>query len=266
MNSRKIIYWIILVLLFIAVFLFGIWIGVKKIAYNVPQPDAVDFSLFWDAYNKLKDNFINPSEITSQKIIYGAIRGMTDSLGDDYTNFFDPNQAQKFQEDLSGSFDGIGVEIGIKKDLLTIISPLKGTPGEEAGLKSGDVILKIDGQDSASMTTDEAINLIRGPKGTKIILTILRDDWDSAKDIEIIRDTIEIPSIEWSLKDPDIAYMQINQFGDTLSSDFERIALEILQSPAKKIILDLRSNPGGYLSTAQDIAGWFLEKGKIVTI
>lgn len=266
MNSKKIIYSIILCLLFIAVFVCGAWFGVKKIAYNVPQPNTIDFSLFWDAYNQLKDNFINPSNITNQKILYGAIRGMTDSLGDDYTNFFDPSQAQKFKQDLFGSFNGIGVEIGIKKDLLTVIAPLKGTPGEKAGLKSGDIILKIDGKDTANITADEAVESIRGPKGTEVTLAILREDWNNSKNIKITRDTIEIPTIDWSLKDDNVAYIQIYQFGEKISSDFAIVASEILQSSAKKIILDLRDNPGGYLSATQDIAGWFLEKGKTVTI
>jgi carboxyl-terminal processing protease len=266
MNNKKIIYPIILVVAFLAVFSLGAWVGVTKIAYHVPQPGTVDFSLFWDAYNKLQQNFIDPSKITDQKVVYGAIEGMTNSLGDPYTDFFDPDQAQRFQQDLAGSFEGIGVEIGIKKDLLTVIAPLKGTPGQKAGLKSGDIIVKINGKDATNMTADEAVNLIRGPKGTAVTLTILRDDWNTTKDIKIIRDTIKVPSIEWSLKDKDIAYVQIYQFDETLSSDFKNIALQILQSPAKRIILDLRDNPGGYLSVAQDLAGWFLQNGQTVTI
>lgn len=266
MNNKKIIYRIILFVCFVVVFGLGVWIGTTKIAYHVPQPDTIDFSLFWDAYNKLQQNFIDPSKIDNQKVIYGAIEGMTNSLGDPYTDFFDPTQAHRFQQDLSGSFEGIGVEIGIKKDLLTVIAPLNGTPGQKAGLKSGDIIVKIDGQDSANMTTDEAVNLIRGKKGTPVILTIVRDSWNNTKEIKIIRDTIKIPSIEWSLKDGDIAYIQIYQFDDVLSSDFKTIALKILQSSAKKIVLDLRDNPGGYLSVAQDIAGWFLKNGQTVTI
>ena len=266
MNAKKIICSVILVLCLILVFVLGAWVGVNKIAYYVPQPGTIDFSLFWDAYDKIRENFIDTSKITDQKIIYGAIEGMANSLGDPYTDFFDPSRAQRFQQDLSGSFDGIGVEIGIKKDLLTVIAPLKGTPGQQAGLKSGDIILKIDGKDAFNMTTEEAVNLIRGPKGTTVVLSILRDDWDKAKDIRIVRDTIKVPSIEWSLKDENVAYIQIYQFNDTLSSDFAAIALNILQSPAKKIVLDLRDNPGGYLEVAQNIAGWFLQRGQIVTI
>ena len=266
MKAKKIIYWVSLVLCFVAVFSLGAWVGVAKIAYHVPQPGTIDFSLFWDAYSKLQKNYIDPSKITDKKIVYGAIDGMTNSLGDPYTSFFDPEQAQRFQQDLAGSFEGIGVSVGMKKELLTIIAPLKGTPGETVGLKAGDVIVKIDGKDTTNMTSDEAVSLIRGPKGTSVTLSIYREGWTAAKDFKIVRDTIKVPSIEWSLKDGDVAYVQIYQFDETLSADFEKIALQILQSPAKKIVLDLRNNPGGYLEVAEDLAGWFLQKGQVVTI
>jgi len=126
---------------FTAVFCLGAWVGVTKLAYHVPQPGTLDFSLFWDAYGKLQQNFYDPSKITNQKIVYGAIAGMANSIGDPYTDFFNPVQAQKFQQDLSGSFEGIGAEIGMKKDILTIIAPLKNTPAANAGLKSGDEII-----------------------------------------------------------------------------------------------------------------------------
>lgn len=266
MNARKIIYPVILVVASAAFFVFGMWFGVAKLAYHVPQPGTIDFSLFWDAYNKLHENFVDPSKIDDQKIIYGAIEGMAESLGDPYTNFFNPSQAQSFQQDLSGHFDGIGVEIGVKKDLLTVIAPLNGTPGQKAGLKSGDIILKIDGKDSVDMAAEDAASIIRGPKGTPVTLTISREGWTSTKDIKIIRDTIIVPTMEWSLKDGDVAYIQIYQFGANLFSDFKTAALQILQSPAKKIVLDLRDNPGGYLEIAQDVAGWFLQNGQTVTI
>ncbi len=266
MFNKKIIYPIVLAACFAAVFVVGLWVGATKIAYNVPQPGTINFSLFWDAYNKLQQNFIDPSKIDNQKIVYGAIEGMTKSLGDPYTEFFDPQQAQVFQSDLAGSFEGIGVEIGVKEDTLTVIAPLPGTPGQKAGLKSGDMIVKINGQDATDMTTDEAVNLIRGPKGTSVTLTILRDGWSNTKDIKIARDTINVPSMKWSLKDNDVAYIQIFQFDENLGSDFKTAALQILQSPAKKIVLDLRGNPGGYLEVAQNVAGWFLKEGQTVTI
>ena len=266
MNIKKIIYPVVLVLCFAAFFALGAWVGVTKIAYHVPQPGTIDFSLFWDAYGKLNQYFDDPSKITNQKIVYGAIEGMTNSLGDPYTSFFDPQQAQLFQTDLAGSFDGIGVEIGIKNNLLTVIAPLPGTPGEKAGLKTGDQIIKINGKDATSMSSDEAVTLIRGPKGTSVTLSILRAGWKATQDFKITRDTINVPSMKWSLKNGDVAYIQIFQFDENLGSDFKTAALQILQSPAKKIVLDLRGNPGGYLQSAQDVAGWFLQNGQTVTV
>ncbi len=266
-SVKKVIKSVVLAVVLVAIFILGIWIGATKVAYHVPQPGTLDFSLFWDAYGELQKNFLDPSKITDQKIVYGAIEGMTNSLGDPYTTFFDPDQAKRFQQDLAGSFEGIGVEIGIKNDLLTVIAPLKGTPGEKAGLKSGDTIIKINGQDASNMTADQSVDLIRGPKGTSVTLTISRDGWTSTKDIKIIRGTITVPSIDLSFKNGgDTAYLQIYQFDSTLRDDFKADALKILQSKAKNIVLDLRDNPGGYLDIAQDLAGWFLQTGQTVTI
>lgn len=265
-NKKRVLYSFVLVALMAGMFGAGIWVGVNKINYYVPQPSTLDFSLFWDAYSKLQQKFIDPAKIDNQKIIYGAIEGMTKSLGDPYTSFFDPSQAKRFQQDLSGSFEGIGVEIGIKKNQLTVVAPLEGTPGQKAGLKAGDAILKIDGKDASDMATEEAVSLIRGEKGTTVTLSIYRDGWTTAKDIKITRDTIIVPPMKWELKNSDVAYININEFGGTLPADFRKAALEILSSPAKKIVLDLRGNPGGYLEVSQEIAGWFLPQGQIVTI
>ena len=167
---------------------------------------------------------------------------------------------------MQGSFGGIGIEIAIKKDQLTVVAPLKGTPGERAGIKSGDLIVAIDGKNTTDMSTEEAVTLIRGKKGTEVTLTIFHDGWNKPKDIKIVRDTIKVDSVTWELKDEKIAYIKINQFDQNLSADFKRIAFEILKTPVNKIVLDLRNNPGGYLEVSQDIAGWFLESGQIVTI
>lgn len=269
-NKKRIIFrtifFVIFIALFTAVFIFGFFEGKQSVICKACRPETLDFSLFWEAYNTLKQNFINPEKIDDQKIIYGAIEGMAKTLDDPYTAFFNPAEAKKFEQDLKGSFDGIGVEIGIKKNQLTIVAPLKDTPGQKAGLKAGDAILRIDGKDTADMTTDEAVNLIRGQKGTDVTLTIYRDGWNKSKDIKITRDTIVIPSMEWEIKNGDVAYVHIHQFGATLPADFKKAVIEILSSQAKKIVLDLRNNPGGYLDASQDIAGWFLEKGKVVTI
>jgi len=264
--NKKIFYPIILVVCFGAIFSLGLWIGATKINQYVPQPGTINFSLFWEAYKELKKTYVNPEKIDDEKILYGAIEGMTKSLGDPYTAFFNPIDAKRFEQDLSGSFEGIGAEIGVKNDQLQIIAPMKDAPSQKAGLKSGDLIVKIDGKDSLSMTTEEAVNLIRGPKGTIVTLTIAREGLVSTKDFKITRDTIVIPSMDWEIKNGDVAYIQIYQFGESLSIDFQRAALEILKGPAKKIVLDLRDNPGGYLEVSQYIAGWFLPDGQTVVI
>jgi len=244
----------------------GFWFGKGSVVCQYCAPEDINFSLFWEAWQKIQQTYIEPGKIDIQKMIYGAIEGMVKSLGDPHTVFFTPEENKKFLEDVSGRFEGIGAEIGIKKGQLQVISPLEGTPAQEAGLRAGDKILKIGETFSADLTVDQAVDLIRGPKGTEVTLTILRDEWDNSKDIKIKRAVIEVPSLKWELKEGDIAYIKLYQFSEKVSSDFIWAAMDILNSPAKKIVLDLRNNPGGYLEMAQDIAGWFLKKGDIVVI
>jgi len=243
----------------------GVFYGKSQVICQICPPEEIDFSLFWEAYHKVQERFVSPEKFDIQKMIYGAISGMVKSLGDPYTIFLDPEETKRFIEDVSGTFEGVGMEIGMKKGQLQVIAPLEGTPAQRAGLRAGDKIIKINNTLSTDLTIDEAVNLIRGPKGTEVVLTIYREEWETTKEIKIIRAVIEIPSLKLELKE-DIAYLKIYQFSEKASFDFRKAAIEILDSPAEKIILDLRNNPGGYLVIAQDIAGWFLERGKIVVI
>ncbi len=265
-SGKKLFVGLLLVAVVAGVFGAGVYVGKTRVVCANCKPDTIDLSLFWDAYNKLHQNFINPDQIQDQQVIYGAIAGMTKSLNDPYTAFFDPKEAKMFQQDLSGSFDGVGIEVSQRKGQLTVVTPLKDSPSEKAGIKAGDLIVKINGKNSSDITEDEAVNIIRGQKGTSVTLTIFREGWTQPKDFTLVRDTIKIPSIDWELKDSNVAYIHIYQFDQTLSSDFKKIALEILKSPARKIVLDLRNNPGGYLEVCQEIAGWFLPSGQVVTI
>jgi len=232
---------------------------------QVGQPEGVDFSLFWDVWRVLQQKY--PKELNSQEMVYGAITGMVKSLGDPYTIFLKPQETQRFKEDyVEGKFEGVGLEIGIRKGQLQVITPLENTPAQKAGLRAGDKIVKIDDKDTTDITIEEAVNLIRGPKGTQVRLTILRSGWDEPKEFTITRDVIQIPTLKWELKEGDIAYIKIYQFSRKTSVDFALVAQEIAKSPAKRIILDLRNNPGGFLEVSQDIAGWFLERGQLVTI
>ncbi len=228
---------------------------------NLGQPSDVDFSLFWDAWSIVKNKFAG--NIDTQKMIYGAICGMMNSLGDDYSLFMDPKEAKQFSEDLSGSFDGIGAELEIKDGKLVIASPLEGSPAEKAGLMANDVVVKINGEEVSKMTFNDAINKIRGDKGTDVTLTIFRDGWSDTKDFTITRDTINVPSVKWEQKG-DYTYIKINQFGEDTTNLMQQAVNFVNSHSSKGIILDLRNNPGGYLDSAVDITSLFIDKGTVV--
>ena len=265
-KLKKILTSFFLVLTLLISFGLGTYFGKSRVVCEICPPQEIDFSLFWEVYHKLQEKFVDKGKFDIQKMIYGAISGMVKSLGDPYTVFFPPEETKRFEEDVKGSFEGVGMEIGTKKGQLQVIAPLEGTPAQRAELRAGDKILKINDTETSDLTVDEAVNLIRGPKGTEVTLTIFREEWLKTKEIKLVRDVIKVPSLKWEMKDENIAYIQLYQFSENASADFRKAAIEILESPAQKIILDLRNNPGGYLEVAQDITGWFLEKGKTVVI
>lgn len=256
----------LLVVLTLVAVSFGYFIGQTQIVCDVCPPQDLDFSLFWEAYRKIEQAFVDPAKINKQDIVFGAISGMVESLDDPYTVFFNPEDTQKFLEDIAGKFEGVGMEIGIRDKGLQVIAPLEGTPAQEAGIRAGDRIIKINGELTTEITLDQAVSTIRGPKGTEVVLTMFRDDWDAPKDIAVTRGVIEIPSLRWEQVEQDIAYVKLYQFSEKAGLDFTQAAIEILASDSQKIILDLRNNPGGYLEVSTDIAGFFLSRGQVVVI
>jgi len=277
LNSKKVVYALIGLIVLGTVFGSGLFIG-KKTASTTPatnriffnqelgKPEAIDFGLFWDVLAKIEEEYVDSSKIDYQKMLYGAISGMVNSLGDDYTVFMPPEKAESFLKSVSGndSFEGVGMELGIKDKVLTVVAPIEGTPAYKAGIKSGDKILKIDDKTTEGMTTEEAVSLIRGPKGTDVNLTIIRKNADSPIEVKLTRDVIEVPVIRWEMLEGNIAYIKIYQFTANLPAKFEDTVSQILNNNAKKIIIDLRNNPGGYLETAVDVASWFLPKDSVV--
>ena len=230
---------------------------------NNPQ---IDTSVFWQAWKVLEANYLG--SIDYKKMIYGATKGMVKSVGDPYTSFFNPEESKSFLEDINGKFGGIGMEIGLKNKKLTVVSPLEKSPAQKAGLKSGDIITQVDDKPTSGMSLDELVSAVRGEPGTNVKITIVRDEngKQATKVFNITRQIIHIPSTEWKLINGNIAYIKIYQFSDNLNSDFSYNALRIINSPAKKIILDLRNNPGGLLDQVQDIAGYFLPRNSLITI
>jgi carboxyl-terminal processing protease len=233
---------------------------------EVNQPKDVDFSIFWTAWDLVHSKYVDKNKLDTQNLVFGAIEGMIKAIGDPYTVFFRPKESKEFNEQISGSFSGIGIEIGLRDDILTVIAPIKNTPAARAGILAGDKILKIDDKTTEGMKLDEAVSLIRGPKGTRVKLTIRREKAKETEEITIIRDIIKIPAVEWKLLEGDIAYVEILTFNKNVDPEFEKVAGEIVNSNAKKIILDLRNNPGGLLDSAINIAGYFLDADKIVAI
>jgi carboxyl-terminal processing protease len=225
----------------------------------------VDFKLFWQVWDDLKELYVDKEKISDKQLFYGALHGLVSSLGDPYTIFMDPKISQEFTNDLAGTFEGIGAELGIKNDALTIIAPLPDMPAEKAGLKSGDKILAIDGVQTNGMSVDEAVNHIRGPKGTPVKLSIFRDGFKKVEDISITRDVIVVKSVSATLRDDKVMVVKITSFNDDTEKLFKEAVNKIISANPKGIILDMRNNPGGYLETAISVASEWIREGVVVT-
>jgi len=267
----------ILVLVFFGGWFFGHRQGVISVVpqgegrvLNQDQKPAswsedVDFAMFWEVWDFAKENYYH-QPVSDKELFYGAIKGMLAGLDDPYSNFFDPKEAEEFNGDLNGSFEGIGAQIDIDDaGQIIVVAPLPGTPAEQRGVQAGDKILAIDGVDTFGMTVEEAISKIRGPKGTDVTLTITRDGFDSATDIIITRDTIVVESVKLEMRDDGIAVVSMYLFGDDTALLFTSAINDLLAKGAKGLVLDLRSNPGGLLDQAIDVASvWTGEQTVVI--
>jgi carboxyl-terminal processing protease len=234
---------------------------------NTDSKDTdIDFSLFWKVWDILKDKYVDRSALDAQELFYGAIDGMLAATGDPYTTFFDPKEQKEFNEDISGKFEGIGAEMGIRDEILTIIAPLEGTPSERAGLRPNDKVLKIDGEPSSNYKLEEAVSKIRGPKGTEVKLTIYRSGEEESREIPVTRDVINVKSVKLTIRDDGVAVLRVSRFGDDTEREFRNAVSEIASKGSKGVVLDLRSNPGGLLGAAVDMASLMIPFGKTVVI
>ena len=271
LKARRTPFTILLIAVF---FIFGIYLGfhnrpaIDKITNisnkNTPAEIQADFAPFWKVWNIINEKYPNASNITNQQRVYGAISGIVGSLNDPYSTFFDPDETKSFEEDIAGSFSGIGVEVGIKDKILTVIAPLKNTPGYNAGLKPGDKILKIDKTLTSNLTIEQAIKIIRGEKGTAVTLTIFRDGEKEPRELNIIRDIINVPTLDTELRSDGIFVIKLYSFSADSADLFRKAIKQFYDSKSDKLLLDLRGNPGGYLDSAVSMASWFLPSGKIV--
>lgn len=281
-----------IVLIVIFSFLFGWQLGhrdvqvrfldyrptVSVVNKEAPKNINVDFKLFWDTWDLVSRSYLDKSAIDSQKLFYGAISGMVAAIGDPYTVFLPPEQQKFSKEELNGSFEGVGIQLGFNKDKrLVVIAPLDGTPAKKAGIKPQDTIVKIADKDTTNMTLPEAVSLIRGPKGTEINLTIFREGDSDTRLFALTRDDIIVKSVEVSYKtrlpsgdDKDtasgkkVAIVKLSRFGERTESEWNEAVTELLSAGSTAVILDLRNNPGGFLNGAVFIASEFLEGGDVV--
>ena len=221
-----------------------------------------DFQSFWELWSLIKQKYAG-SDVDDAELFEGAKKGLVESLGDDYSVFMDKEESSEFLSDLSGQFEGIGAEIGIRNNILTIISPLPDTPAEKAGIKAGDQVLSIDGVSTANMTLTKAVSLIRGEKGTNVVLGVKHKD-GTEEDIIIVRDTITYSSLTYEMKEENIGYIRMIRFNSDVSSLFSEAVEDLLSEDIKGIILDLRNNPGGYMNMAINTAGYWIDNDVVV--
>jgi len=223
----------------------------------------VDFNIFWDTWETIKESYVD-QPINETQLFYGAVEGLVNSLGDVHSVFLDPKMTEEFNQELSGSFEGIGAEIAKKNDQIMVVAPLPDTPAEKAGLKAGDKIMMIDEKLTIGMTVDQAVSLIRGPKGTEVKLTINRDDEETNREFTLKRNTIKIVSVSWKMSSDNIAVIELKYFNSDTEKEFNRIVNEIIKKDPKGIILDMRNNPGGLLDTAIAVASEWVDNGIVV--
>lgn len=233
---------------------------------NFGDTGKIDLSLYWKVFYKLKEKYVDGEKLTSEELLYNSIKGMLATTGDPYTVFMDPKENKEFDEDIEGTFEGIGAELGIKQGILTVVSPLKDSPAEKAGLRVGDKILKVDDELTADMSIDVAVSKIRGKGDTTVKLTVYRaESEEKTKEIVVTRGVIKVDSVTLEIKNNNIAYFNVARFGDDTAIVFSRL-LKQMPKDTKGVIIDLRNNPGGYLDVAIDMSSLMLPEGKTVVI
>ncbi len=278
--------------------LVGYYFGVNKINFDwkgfkpqisvaskepPPQVTNVDFEQFWTVWQKLEKDYYDKTKLDPQKMLNGAISGMVQSLDDPFTVYLPPVQNDNFKQGMAGQFQGIGAELGMKDQKIIVISPLNGSPAQKAGVRAGDFIVAVNKQSTAAMTLSQTVEKIRGEKGTTVELTLLHKDEDKTRDVKIIRDVITVKSVQTWIKkgkeidaieldkkyaEANIAYVSLSQFGDNTNSEWlaaiNDMNLKLNKTKVEGIILDLRNNPGGYLTDAVFISSEFVKEGSDV--
>lgn len=244
---------------------------------NLEDGENADFGVYWQAWDVLRGQHVRGDEPANLDFIYNSIQGMVRALNDPNTIFLPPEDARKFEEDVTGRFGGIGAEIGMRNNQVVIVAPLKGSPAERANLRPGDMVLQVDGESTDGLTVNDAVKLIRGDVGVDVALLIYREGWSQPRTVTITRELITVPTLsqeyiaqtdepgdEGAEAPKDIAHIQLFSFNENAPRVFYESIMSALEDGAKGLILDLRNNPGGFLEVAVNLAGWFVDRGDVV--
>ena len=238
-------------------------------SYPCPQSAAVceNFQNFWRTWNLVNKHFVDPQAIQSDKMIDGAIEGMLDSLGDHgHTRYLSPDAAQAERQALDGKFEGIGAYIDVRDDQPLIVQPIEGSPAERAGLRAGDLILKVNGEDVRGITVDELRSRVRGPKGTSVTLTIQHTGTQTPVDVNVTREEINVPSVSWRMLPDNVALLHLNQFAARSADEMQKALTDAQAQGATAVVLDLRNNPGGLVNELVGVASQFLPEDTTVLL
>ncbi|MBI3952752.1 MAG: S41 family peptidase [Candidatus Doudnabacteria bacterium] len=270
-NNWKI--WLAAIALLAVGFGAGLGVGQSKISLqggkveiNKGISNSADYSLLWEALDELNAKFVD-KPLDQQKLLFGAVKGLVAAAGDPYTTFFDPQEAKQFADELQGTFEGVGMEVGVRNEQIVVIAPLDGMPAQKAGILAGDVILGIDDISTATMSVDDAVSRIRGKAGTSVKLTILHKGKKESEEIKITRQKIEYKSVDFSTKEVNnkkIGVIKMNRFGEDTRGLLDHAVDVIVAGNYKGVIVDLRNNPGGYLDVAITSASNWVGNGDIV--
>ncbi|MBI4709502.1 MAG: S41 family peptidase, partial [Nitrospirae bacterium] len=257
-KKKSITMWAVM----LAVIISGTIIGQWGLAWvNMEGGHYEKLRVFAEVLTLVKKNYVE--DVKEDDLIYGAIRGMLNSL-DPHSSFMPQDAFKEMQVETKGEFGGLGIQIGTKDDLITVVAPIDDTPADRAGIKTGDKILKINGESTKGMSMDEAVKKLRGPKGTQVTINIYRKDWAEPKDFTLTRDIIKIRSVKSKVLEDKIGYIKITQFQEQTASDLGAALKKLGDDDVKSLILDLRNNPGGLLDSSVDVTGQFIPDGKLV--
>lgn len=257
MSKKKIVLiWILILTIASAGVLIGRWsiVGAEGEGYE-------ELKIFTEAISMVKKNYVE--DVKTKDLVYGAIKGMLNSL-DPHSSFLSPEAYKEMQAETKGEFGGIGIQIGIKDGMLTVIAPIEDTPAYRAGIKAGDKIMKVNNEFTKDMSLHDAVDKMRGAPKTSVIITILREGWKETKDFTLVREIIKVKSVKSKLLEDGIGYVKINQFQEQTAADLSTALEKLTQEKMNSLILDLRNNPGGLLNSAVGVTSQFLPPGKLV--